>query len=94
MTDKKAYADKLSAEIEKWDSEIGVMRAKAKSASADARIEYDRQINDLEKRRDELDAKLDELRNSSGNAWDDIKDGVDRAWKNMSSAVQNATDRF
>jgi uncharacterized coiled-coil DUF342 family protein len=92
--ERQAYADKLRAEIEEWNAEIGLLRAKAKSATADTRIEYERHINDLEKRRDELDAKLEEISQSGSGAWDDIKRGADRAWKEMSDAVKNAVNRF
>lgn len=92
--ERKAYADKLRAEIEEWNAEIGLLRAKAKSATADTRVEYERHINDLERRRDDLDAKLEEVSRSGSGAWEDIKRGADQAWKEMSDAVKNAVNRF
>lgn len=94
MSDKKAYTRKLEAEIEEWNAEIGLLRAKAKSASADAQLEYEQQIDDLERKRDEMDDKLQELNNASAGAWEDVKRGVNRAWKDMTAAVEGAASRF
>ena len=94
MTDKKAYTEKLKAELEEWNAEIDLMRAKAKNASADARLEYERQVDDLESQRDTVKTKLHELENSSTDAWEDLKQGADRIWKDMRTAVESAASRF
>ena len=94
MSDKTAYTRKLEAEIEEWNAEIDLLRAKAKSASADAQLDYEQQIDDLKSKRDEMEVKLQELNDASAGAWEDVKRGVDRAWKDMSAAVEAATSRF
>ena len=94
MSDKTAYTRKLEAEIEEWNAEIDLLRAKAKSASADAQLDYEQQIDDLKSKRDEMEGKLQELNDASADAWEDVKRGVDRAWKDMSAAVDAAASRF
>ena len=94
MSDKTAYTRKLEAEIEEWNAEIDLLRAKAKSASADAQLDYEQQIEDLKSKRDEMEGKLQELNDASAGAWEDVKRGVDRAWKDMSAAVDAAASRF
>jgi hypothetical protein len=37
---------------------------------------------------------LDELRDSSDDAWQDMKGGFDQAWDNISNAFERAKARF
>lgn len=94
MTDKQSYEKKLEANLEEWQANIDKLRAQAKQASADAQIEYEKQIEALRKRRDEMEAKLSEIRDAQAAAWTDIKGGVDKAWDEMSKAMQDAWKRM
>lgn len=43
---------------------------------------------------DEARQKLDELKGSSDDAWEDIKAGIDRAWDAFHESVKSAKSRF
>lgn len=94
MTDKQAYEKKLEAKLEEWQADIDKLRAKAKEAGADAQIEYEKQIDTLRKSRDDMEAKLSEMREAQTAAWEDVKRGADKAWDSMSKAMQDAWKRL
>lgn len=94
MADKQAYEQKLQAKLDEWQANIDKLRAQAKQAGADAQIRYQDQIEDLRKRRDEMERKLKEIQNTQAAAWADIKAGVDKAWDDMSKAMQDAWSRM
>jgi len=94
MSDKQAYEQKLEAKLEDWQASIDKLRAQAKEAGADARIEYDKKIDELRAHRDQMEEKLSEMRNAQAAAWTDIKGGVDKAWDDMSKAMQDAWNRM
>ncbi len=90
MNDKELYQQKMQAQLDEWKAEVDKLRAKASGASADAQLQLNKQIGVLGSKIDEGQAKLAELRNTSADAWDSIKGGVDSAWVSMKSAFSDA----
>ena len=59
MKDKrKAYEEKLDAQLEEWNAQIALLKAKAAKARAEAKIDYNKTIEALQRRQDEARAKL------------------------------------
>ena len=50
---KEAYQDKMKAQLEKLDARIDLLRAEAKEAQADTKIEINDRVEALEEQRDE-----------------------------------------
>lgn len=73
MSMKKAYEEKLQAQLDEWNAEIEKLKAKADKAEADAKIEYYEQIEKLREQQQEAQAKLNELRRAGEDAWEDLK---------------------
>jgi DNA anti-recombination protein RmuC len=94
MSDKEAYERKLEAKLGEWQADIDKLRAQAKEAGADAQIQYQKQIDELRKYRDDMETRLAEMREAQSAAWTDIKGGVDKAWDDMSKAMQDAWKRL
>ncbi len=62
MKDKlKAYEEKLDAQLEEWNAQIALLKAKAAKARAEAKIEYNKSIEALQHRQDEARIKLHDL---------------------------------
>ena len=94
MENKEAYRDKLEAQMREWSAKIDLLKARADQAEAEAKIEYNKRIEDLRQKKEALKAKLDELRNASDAAWQDIKAGTERAAADLKDAVQSALSKF
>jgi len=94
MAEKDDYIAKAKARLDQWNAEIEKLQAKAAEAETDAKIEYDKQIAELRKQRDEGEAKLKEMREASDDAWQDMKSGFDSAWDSVSNAFEKAMARF
>ena len=96
MTDieREAYEQKMNARLLKWDAQMQVLKARAKEAGANAKAEIGKELDDLEKRSDVAREKLRELRNSSGEAWQDLKAGLDNSWRSLQGALEAAKSRF
>ncbi len=92
--EKQAYAERLQAEIDSWNADINKLRAKAKLASAESQRKYQEEIERIEERRDALEAQFAELKTAKADAWDDLVQGVERAWRDMSEAMKKAAGRF
>lgn len=94
MTDKNAYRQKLEARLEQWRAEIDKLQAKAAEAGADARAEYEEQIETLRGQQKEARAKLNELSDATGEAWKDLRGGIEKAWDDLGDAVKKASEKF
>jgi 4-oxalocrotonate tautomerase len=91
---REAYQQRLAAQYEEWKPEIDRLKAKAEKAAADAKVEYNKLIEDLQARQKTARAKMDELREASGGAWEEVKTGIEGAWKEMEKALKAAVSRF
>lgn len=94
MSAKDAYVKKLQAQLDEWNAEIDLLKAKADNASADAQIEYAKEIDELRSMRDAANSKLSEIKNAADDAWEDLKEGTESAWNSLSQAVKSATSKF
>jgi len=94
MSMRQAYIDKIQARLNEWDAEIEKLTAQADEAGADAKIRYEKQVDDLKKRQKEAQLKLDDMRKAGEDAWDDMKAGVEDAWKSLEKGIKDATSRF
>jgi len=94
MATKEAYQKKLEAQLRQWDAELALLNAKANKATADARINYENELESLKSKRAAAHETLEELRKRSENAWEDMKDGAEKAWDEMGKAIEKVAARF
>lgn len=94
MSQKDAYVQKLKARLDEWSGEIDSLKVKADEASADAKIEYYEQIEELHNRQEDVRNKLEELEKAGDDAWEDLKAGAESAWDALNQAVSSAMSRF
>lgn len=94
METKQAYQDKLKAQLDKLDAKIDEMKAKAAQAKAESQIQYNEQLVTISAKRDDVGQKLQKLQASSSEAWEDLKNGIDRAWIELQTAFDKAKTKF
>lgn len=94
MEKRKLYMDKIDANLTQYNAKLLEMRGKAAEVQADMKLEYLSQVENLEKKRDELKEKHDQLKKAGESAWEDVKTGTENAWNELKSSVDKATNRF
>lgn len=94
MSMKQAYEKKLRAQLDEWSAEIDKLKAKADKAEADAQLEYYKKIEELRTMQRDVANQLIELEESSDDAWEDIKAGINNAWDSLDKALKSAVQRF
>jgi hypothetical protein len=91
---RKAYEEKLAAQLNEWNAQIALLKARAETAKAEAKIEYYKTIDALQHRQDEARTKLHELKTAGDEAWEDLKTGAEKAWDEVKSAFHDAISKF
>ncbi|MFO7714453.1 hypothetical protein [Desulfosarcina sp.] len=91
---RDAYVKKMKAKLDEWNAEIAKLEAKARQHKADAQMNYEEQIESLKNKRKSTERDLDKLRQAGGNAWEDLKTGVENAASSLKDAIRSAQSRF
>jgi chromosome segregation ATPase len=95
MEDKrKAYEEKLDAQLKEWNAQIALLKARAENAKADAKVDYHKAIEALEHKQDKAKTKLQELKTAGDEAWDAVKTGAEKAWAEVKTAYHDAVSKF
>jgi hypothetical protein len=94
MDKRKAYEEKLDAQLKEWNAQIALFKARADKAKAEAKIEYYRTIETLQHREDDARTKLHELKTAGDEAWEDLKSGAEKAWDEVMAAFHSASLKF
>jgi len=78
----------------KFNIERSRLEAKAQHATADMKKKYTKELEDLQEMRGKMKEKLIELEVAGENAWEDVKEGADAVWDDLSSTFKKVVSRF
>lgn len=96
--DKEEFLKKLKQEFNdlnyRYSIERDKLEAKAQHLGAEARKTYEEEMEKLQKLRKEVKEKIVDLEVASENAWYEVKEGTEKAWKALSKAFKKATSHF
>ena len=92
--DRKVFIDKLTAKLKQWDDDIDKLEAKAQTAKADVRAEYNEHIQDLRDKKKAAQERLEEVKHAGEGAWEDLKSGSVEAYDSIKNAFQSALSKF
>ena len=94
MYSRKQYIDKMAEKLKEWDNKILQLEKDAKVKKTGISIETKQKLETLRKKRDEGRKKLAHLRESSSDAWEDMKSGFEKSWTDIKTGMQEAFKQF
>jgi len=94
MSMKETYQKELQDQLDEWGREIDKLKVVAGKAKAGLQGEYYKEVEDLRCKQLAAQQKLHEMKESSGDAWEDLKGGIELAWTALADAVKTAASRF
>ena len=92
MDDQELYRQKREAQLEEWEAELEKLKARASKASADAQLELNRRIAQLEEQVEQGRDMLGELADAGEEAFESAKARVDEAWSNLKAGFADARE--
>jgi len=90
MTKTEKFKAKFDIEMDHIRAALIELRAKAKGAKLDARLEFEKGLDALEKNQGDLKAKLDEWAKTGKEAGGELKKGIKRSAKDLKKSVKKA----
>jgi hypothetical protein len=94
MSKKQAYEEKFNAQLDELNAKVDILKAKAKQAEASAKADYYETIEDLLKKKSEVQTRFEQLQKAGDEAWEDMKQGVESSASTFAAAVKSAVSRF
>jgi hypothetical protein len=94
MKTKDEHIESLSLELKEWSAQIDLLTAKAEAAAERAKLAYAEEIDGLRVRQQAGADKMKELQESSGDAWEAIKDSADKIWDEFRAGLASAAEKF
>lgn len=90
----REYQEKVESKIREWGEEIDRIREKAEGLGADARRRAEVQVEELRRLQAEASRRIEELRRTGGEAWEEFRAGADAALDELGRAVNRALGRI
>ena len=94
MSVKEEYQKKLQVQLDEWGIEIDKLKVVAGKAKTGLQGEYYKELEELRSQQLTAQKKLHELKGASGDAWGDLKGGIEISWNAMGNAIKSAISRF
>ena len=91
---KDEFQNKLETRLKELDAEIAKLQERGSDLKDQAKADWDRKLVDLETKRDAARGKLAEVRDSSSEAWKDVRTGAQSAWDELDKAFREAAREF
>lgn len=94
METKEAYQQKAQAQLDEWSAKMDALEAKARKAEADAHIRYCDEIEQLRIKKQSLQEQLNTFKNTSGDALETAKVGIEKAASDLKNSLNEAVPKF
>lgn len=94
MNNRDEYLKNLKVQLDQWERQTMAWESAARSATAEAKIELEKQVGIMKSRADDLVFRMELLKGASADAWQEIARGADEACKTMHDAFEKARVRF
>jgi hypothetical protein len=94
MISREEYIKSLKAQLDQWERQTTMWESAARSATAEAKIELEKQVGIMKSRADDMVYRMELLKGASADAWQEIARAADEARKTMQDALEKARLRF
>ena len=94
MSSRDDYLDEFKTKLDEWNAEIDTLESNARQAQAEAKAQYDEQLEALRVMRDDAQTKFSEMQNTTAEAWDVMLQGTEKAWETWANAFAEAQSKF
>ena len=91
---KEEFQKKLESQLNELDAKIAKLREKGRDLKDEAKVKRDGKTTELEMKREEARAKLNEVGHSSAEAWKDVQKGAQSAWDELDKSFREASREF
>lgn len=94
MDKKEIYQEKLKKDLDSLKLKIDQLKNELEKDYLEQKVEVVKLLDDLEEKKNNLQKEYDDLKSASGDAWKEIKMGIERSWVDLEAAFKLAKSKF
>jgi len=94
MEQQQAYEQQLGQKLDEYARKVAVLKAQVATMTGAAKEDMQDKIGSLHTKVEDMKNKAQELQAASGAAWDDLKEGLDKAEDDLEEAFNSAMQKF
>jgi rubrerythrin len=94
MEKKEEYREKLQAQLKEWKAKIDTLESRASTLSSEVKADMLKEIEELRRKKVVVNERWNELQKAGGEAWDTMKEGVEKAVTDLKHALDKVIIRF
>jgi hypothetical protein len=91
---KEEYGKNIESRLREWAAQIEKLRAKANVVEAKLRVKYDRDIRNLQTKKEDLQKRIQEIRKAGDEAWTGLKVKAEKALSELKEDFQNILSKY
>jgi len=85
---KQAFVAEMRGELDRLNGSIEKLQQQGSELAGEARQQWEKQLATLREKRDAVRSKLPAIEQAGDDAWQELRDGVRGAWREMEEAYQ------
>lgn len=94
LEQKEAYERQLAGKFEEYEKKLSTLRQQLNMAGGDVKQRMQEKIESLQGKLDDMKSMTEQLKDTSGEAWNDMKVGLDKAEDDLNKAFSDAMQNF
>ncbi len=94
LQQKETFRKAVQAELAEMQVKIAELQKKANAASAEARTEMQKALQELEHKKDEAGKQLEEVNASTSSAWSKLKDNMNAAVEDLKKSYKETVSKL
>jgi nucleotide-binding universal stress UspA family protein len=91
---RKAYQEKVEAQLKEWGVKIDELKAKAERSKVELKMKYGKQIEDLRVQKEALEKKVQEFKESGEETWEHLKTGIEKGFDELKDSIDRTISIF
>jgi len=94
MEKKEEYREKLQTQLKEWKAKIDTLEGKASTLSSEVKADMLKEIEELRRKKVVVNERWNDLQKAGGEAWDTMKEGVEKGATDLKHALDKVITRF
>ncbi|HEQ98534.1 MAG TPA: hypothetical protein ENO22_04240 [candidate division Zixibacteria bacterium] len=94
MSKREEFLDQMESQLNVWRAQISRFDARAEKETEARREEMKKKIGNLQNQINEFEDRMEAIKKTNQEAWEDLKEGAEKAWSKLSKSFSSLVSTF
>ena len=91
---REQTVEAMKKKLDQWNDDLNRLEALSEKIAAEKKTDYQVTVANLRKKRSQARDQLERLRQTTGDAFNDMRQGMDQAWQAVGESFREARQRY